>query len=92
MKIHMKCLGADIWKITNIGYTPLDPRSTKPLTDNQQKDIENDVKVKEALLSALFDEKLMNAIQLDTTKEIWKKLETLYEGDKLVKIANLEGY
>lgn len=70
----------------------MDSISTTPLTIDQHKDIENDLKVRKALLSALCNEKLMNVIELDTTNEIWTKFETLFEDDKEVNIIKIEGY
>lgn len=42
------------------------------------------------MLSALTDSKMTNVMELQTIHEIWKKLETLYEGDNNVKISKLQ--
>lgn len=41
-------------------------------------------------MSALTDAKMTNVMGLQTAHEIWEKLETLYEGDKHVKVAKLQ--
>lgn len=92
MKIHLRCLGDEVWEITEKGYTPYDPHSRTPTPPDEQKKDNNDVRVKEAFLSSLSDENLLNVIKLKNAKHIWLKHETLYEGDQVVKIAKHEGY
>lgn len=68
MKIHLRCLGAEIWEITKKGYTPHDPSSRTLAPANEQKNVYNDVREKEELLSALSDEQLLNIIELENAK------------------------
>lgn len=92
MKIHLRCLGVEVWEIVEKEYIPHDPNSGTPTPIDEQKRAENDVRAKKELLSALFDEKLLNVIELENANLIWTKLETLYEGDQAVKIAKREGF
>lgn len=56
--------------------------------------LEYNIRAKETLLSTLIDFEMTNVMYLQTTHKIWKKLETLYEGDshvKNVKLQSLKG-
>lgn len=59
----------------------------RPITPDEIKEVEHKIRGKEALLSALTDLEMKNVMGLQITHEIWEKLETLYEGDKQVKVA-----
>ncbi|GLJ42404.1 hypothetical protein SUGI_0878450 [Cryptomeria japonica] len=79
MEVHLKCLGEDYWKITKNSSTI--PQN-RPTTLAKIKEDEHNIRVKEALLSALTDSEMSNVMGLQTAHEIWEKLEILYEGDK----------
>ncbi|GLJ05839.1 hypothetical protein SUGI_0026430 [Cryptomeria japonica] len=92
METHLRCLGKEIWEITENGVTPFNPTSGNPPLANMDKELENDFRDREALLCALFDQQIMGLTNKLTTKAIWDKLETLNEGDPTVKISKLDGY
>ena len=92
METHLRCLGKDIWEITEKGYTPYDLTSSNPAPANLDKNIENDCRAREALLCALTDQQIMGLTNKSLAKVIWDKLQTLNEGDPTVKIAKLDGY
>lgn len=92
MEIHLRCLGKEIWEIINKGYTPYDPSSRLPVLADLDKNIENDCRAREALFSALTNQKIMGISNKSTVKAMWDKLETLNEGDPIVKIAKLDSY
>ncbi|XP_059073824.1 uncharacterized protein LOC131874458 [Cryptomeria japonica] len=57
------------------------------------KDFENNTKARVAIVSCLSDEVFGRVVRLETTKEIWDKLRSVYEGDlksKKVKLTNLK--
>jgi hypothetical protein len=56
---------------------------------DELKEAECNIRAKEALLSALTNTKMTIFMELKISHEIWKKLETLYEGNNYVNIANL---
>lgn len=90
MEIHLNCIGRDVWDITKNGYTT--PTQNQPNPPTLAKDLENDSKAREALLSTLLDQQVMGLSNQSTTKASWDKMETLYEGDATIKIAKLECY
>lgn len=87
MEVHLKCLGDEYWKITKNVYNV--PQNGL-VTTAKIKDTEHNIRDKEALLSGLTNSEMTNVMGLKTTHEIWKKLETLYEGDAQVKVAKLQ--
>jgi len=52
--------------------------------------LQHNIRAKEALLSALIDIEMANVLEVQTSHGIWKKLETLYEGDAYVKCAKMQ--
>jgi len=87
LECHLQCMGEAYWVLTKDEYNPPEKG---PSTPDELKDTENNLRAKEALLSALIDSKMTNVFGLKTTHEIWKKLENLYEGDEYVKCAKLQ--
>lgn len=53
METHLNYIGRDIWDVTKNGY--VGPTPNKPHPPTLAKDLENDCKAREALLSALLD-------------------------------------
>lgn len=74
------------WKITKNTY--IVPQNG-PSTPDEIKEVEHNIRVKEALLSVLTNSEMTAVMALQTAHEIWEKLEILYEGDKQVKVAKL---
>ncbi|GLJ53405.1 hypothetical protein SUGI_1138930 [Cryptomeria japonica] len=67
MEVHLKCLGDDYWKMNKNAYVV--PRNGPSTTDEIKED-EYNIKVKEALLSALADSEMTNVMELQTIHEI----------------------
>lgn len=72
--------------------TPHNLASSIPAPTDLDKNIENDCRAREALLSALSYQKIMGLSKKSLAKAMWDKLETLNEGDLTVKIVKLECY
>ncbi|GLJ16902.1 hypothetical protein SUGI_0291670 [Cryptomeria japonica] len=85
METHLNCIGKDICEVTKNGY--VSPTQGQPNPPTLGKDEENDCKAREALSNALSDQQFMGLLDRSTAKAIWDKLETLNEGDTMVKIA-----
>lgn len=86
MECHLRFIGEPYQDITKDKYTI---PTNGPSTLNEIKSVEYNIRAKEALLSALTDSEMTSVMELQTIHEIWKKLETLYERDNYVNIANL---
>jgi hypothetical protein len=89
MKIYLLALGFDVWKSIVDGYTA---PSTPPIY-TATKNICND-KSREfnAILGGLTNPIFVKVIHCKSAKEIWDKLEVVYEGDRKFKEAKLQSY
>ena len=87
MECHLRCIGQAYWNIKSNRYVI--PQNG-PTTVAEIRDVEYNIRAKEALLSALTNTKLTNVMHMKTAYEIWKNLETLYDGDANVMIAKLQ--
>lgn len=75
MEFHLRCISEDYWKIIkNVKNAP----QNGPTTLDEIKEVEFNIRDKEAMLSALSDSKMTNVMDLQAAHEICKKLETLY--------------
>lgn len=71
MKIHLMCLGGCYWDIVEKDYQP--PQN-RPLTQDEQKEVEENIKSKEALINALKDEQMANVMELNIAHKLWRSL------------------
>lgn len=92
METHLRCLGNDIWKITEKGYSPYDPTFGNLALVDLDKNIENDCRIRKSLLCALTDHQTMGLTNKSSAKFMWDELKTLNEDDPTIKIAKLDGY
>jgi hypothetical protein len=89
MKIYLMALGFDVWKSVENGYTT----PTTPPTDIAGKKICNDnSRAVNAILGELTNPIFVKVMHCKSTKEIWDKLEVIYEGDNKVKESKLQTY
>eukprot|EP00253_Pinus_taeda_P014149 PITA_14149 len=84
---YLQSLGAEVWGIVEGGYkfpsaTPTDP--------TKKKKYELNAKAVTVLLSSLTQSEFMKIMHFKSTKEIWDKIVTSYEGDDQVKRAKLQ--
>jgi hypothetical protein len=78
IECHLRFLGEVYWGITKTKHTI--PKNG-PSTLDELREEKYNIKEKESLLSALTNTKMKNVMDLQTTHEILKKLEIVYEGD-----------
>jgi hypothetical protein len=89
MKKYMLALGFDVWKSVVDGYTA----PATPPTDTAGKKICNDnSRAVNAILGGLTNSICVKVMHCKSAKEIWDKLEVVYEGDRKVKEAKLQTY
>lgn len=67
MECHLRCLGEEYWKITN---NVCNVQQNGVVIAAKIKEVEFNIRAKEALLSALTNPKMTNVIGLQTTHEI----------------------
>jgi hypothetical protein len=81
--------GFDVWKSVVDGYTV----PTTPPTDRDGKKLrENNSKAKGSILSSLVDSIFFKVMHCDNAKDLWDKLQNIYEGDSKVKGAKLKNF
>jgi hypothetical protein len=72
----------DVWQSIVDGYAT----STTPPTDKHGKKLsENNSKAKGTILRSLNDSVFFKVMHCKTTKDLWDKLQNIYEGDTKVK-------
>jgi hypothetical protein len=72
-----------------VGYKAL----TIPPTNKDGKKLEeNNLKSKNSILNGLVDSIYVKVMHCNSAKEIWDKLQNVYEGDSKVKETKLQTY
>ena len=89
MKTYIQAQGFQVWKSIVDGYTA---PTVPPTNDKAVKLDENNSKAKNALLNGLSDTVFTKVAHCKSAKEIWDKLQNIYEGDSKFKAANLHTY
>jgi hypothetical protein len=89
MRSYLMALGCDVWLSVANGYkeppiVPTDVAAKKLYNDNSR--------VVNAILGGLANSIFVKMMHCKSTKEIWDKLQILYEGDSKVKKAKLQTY
>ena len=78
MKVYLLVQGYEVWDTVQNGFT-----ST---TDAQgKKNLVNDAKAKNIIISGLIASSYHKALGCKTTKNVWDKLENIFVGDSNVK-------
>ena len=89
MKTYVHAQGFEVWKSVVDGYKEL----TVPSTNGNGKKLSlNNSKSTNALMNGLCDSVCNKFIHCISAKEIWDKLQNIYEGDSKVKATNLQTY
>jgi hypothetical protein len=89
MKTFLQAQGFDVWQAVVNGYkAPASP----PIDKDEKKLCENNLKATNVILSGLVNSIYVKVMHCDSAKEIWDKLQNVYEGDAKVKGAKLQTY
>jgi hypothetical protein len=89
MKTYIQAQGFEVWKSIVDGYKePVIP----PTNENGRKLKLNNSKAKNAILNGLVDSVYVKVMHCISAKEIWDKLQNVYEGDTKVKATKLQTY
>jgi hypothetical protein len=88
MRTYIMALGEDVWDVVETGYV-------KPVViankDDKQEFIFN-AKAMNVILSGLAEAEFVKVMHLESVKEMWDKLISIYEGNEKVKDAKLQTY
>jgi hypothetical protein len=89
MKTYIKEQGFEIWKSVVDGYKePI----VLPTTEKEMKLSQNNSKSTNAILNGLGESVYTKVVYCKSAKEIWDKLQNIYEGDSKVKATKLQTY
>jgi hypothetical protein len=89
MKTYIQAHGFEIWQLVVDGYKePVVP----PTNEKTMKLSQNNSKDTNALLNGLGESIYTKVVHCKSTKEIWDKLQNIYEGDSKFKAAKLQTY
>jgi hypothetical protein len=89
MNTYIQAQGFQVWQSIIDGYTP---PTVPPTNEKAVKLGENNSKSKNALLNGISDTIFTKVSHCKLTKEIWDKLQNIYEGDSKVKATKLQTY
>ena len=89
MKTYIQAQVFEVWKSVVDRYKePI----VLPTNDNGRKLFLNNSKATNALLNGLCDSIYIKVMHWISVKEIWEKLQNIYEGDAKVKATKLQIY
>jgi hypothetical protein len=89
MKTYIQAQGFEIWQLIVDGYTTL----AFPRTNNKEVKLgQNNSKDTNALLNGLIEMIFTKVEHCKSAKEIWDKLQNIYEGDSKVNAGNILTY
>ena len=89
MKTYIQAKGFEIWQSIVDGYiVPTVP----PTNDEAVKLGHNNSKASNELLNGISEMIFTKVAHCKSAKEIWDKLQNIYEGDSKVKAAKLQTY
>ena len=89
MKTYIQAQGFQIWQSIVDGYK--EP-TVSPTCEREIKLGQNNSKSKIAFLNGLCESVYTKVIYCKSAKEIWDKLQNIYEGDSKVKATKLQTY
>jgi hypothetical protein len=88
MRNCIMALGEDVWDLVDTGYVNLVVLANK----DDKLEFSFNAKVMNASLSGLGEAEFVKVMHLGTTKEIWDRLISSYEGNEKVKDTKLQTY
>jgi hypothetical protein len=87
VKTYLTSLGVDIWYSVVNGYVIPNNSPTNP---NEKKLMSCNSKAKHVILGALAPTISSKVMGWNTSKEVWDKLKSIYEGDPKVNQVKLQ--
>jgi hypothetical protein len=89
MRTYIQAQGFEIWKSIVDGYTTPTVSLTK---DKDMKLGQNKSKSTNALMNGLGESIFTKVAHCKSTKDIWDKLQNIYEGDSKFKATKIQTY
>ena len=88
MITYLMSLGVDVWDVVDTGYV-------KPVvlaSRDDKLEFSFNAKAMNVIMSGLVEAEFVKVMHLESTKEMWDKLVSSYEGHEKVKDAKLQTY
>jgi len=89
MKTYIQSHGFDVWQAIVDGYIA---PTTPPTNRDGKKLSEKNLKVTNVIFNGLYHLVYVKFMHYDTTKDIWDKIQNIFEGDAKVKGAKIQTY
>jgi hypothetical protein len=89
MKTYVQAQGFNVWRKVLDGYKA---PTTPPIDKDGKKLEENDLRARNAILNFLTKSIHVKVIHCESAKEIFDKLQNIYEGDAKVKGDKLQTF
>jgi hypothetical protein len=86
MRTYIMALGAYVWDVVDIGYVKLVVLANK----DDKLEFSFNAKAMNVILSGIAEAKFVKVMSVGTSKEMWDKLISSYEGNKKVKDTKLQ--
>src|SRR5271156_1850689 len=80
MRLYLQAQGLEVWKIVKTGFT-LPEGVDEPTDPADKRRYVNNSKAMSAILGGITEADFVKVRTCTTTKEIWDKLHTIYEGE-----------
>ena len=89
MKTHLLCVGLGYWLLTKLEKTIVEDNKLENCIEEERDLFMYNVRAREALLSSSPENEYRQVKLLKTYHEIWKALESNFEGDKTCKESKI---
>ena len=83
MEVYLLAQGYEVWDTIKNGFT-------STVDEKGKKNLVNDAKAKNIIISGLIESAYHKVLGCKTTKNVWDKLENIYAGESNVKEAKLQ--
>ena len=84
MKLFLQAQGPDVWQIVKTGFT-LPEGVDEPMEPIERRKYVHNSKAMSAILGGITKSYFVKVRHCTSTKDIWDKLNNIYEGDVKVK-------
>ena len=89
MRVFLQAQRIDVWQAVVNGYNV---PTTLPIDNTRRKIYEGKSKAMNAILSGLVESIFVKVMHCESAKEIWDKLNNIYQRDEKVKWEKIQTY
>jgi hypothetical protein len=86
MRTYLMSLGVDVWDVVEIGYVKLVVLALK----DDQLEFRFNEKAMNSILNGIVEAEFLKVMHCDSTKVMWDKMISSYEGNEKVKDAKIQ--